>query len=159
MRGYTFVGLHCVKDVHNVGSVMRAAWNFGVRGVYFTGKRYRHAPTDTMHSSRHIPLTGVDDLHAVVPYDCVPVAVDLVDDAKNLAEYVHPERAFYIFGPEDGTLGNAVTGWCRDTIYIPTKNCMNLACAVHVVLYDRMVKRREFMCSEPKSLMGERKVI
>lgn len=81
------------------------------------------------------------NLHDAIPFDCVPVAVDLVEGARALHEYVHPERAFYIFGPEDGTLGKPVLEWCRDVIYIPNNYCMNLAATVNVVLYDRMIKQ------------------
>lgn len=87
-----------------------------------------------------MPLFQVDDLRSVVPYDCVPVAVDLIDGAIPLNEYEHPERAFYIFGAEDQTLGDRVLSWCRDVAYIPTRSCMNLAATVNVVLYDRCVK-------------------
>jgi tRNA(Leu) C34 or U34 (ribose-2'-O)-methylase TrmL len=57
-----------------------------------------------------------------------------------LPGYKHPERALYIFGPEDGTLGHDVLDWCRDVVYVPTNGCMNLAATVNVVLYDRMTK-------------------
>jgi tRNA(Leu) C34 or U34 (ribose-2'-O)-methylase TrmL len=106
-----------------------------------TGQRYSHHSTDTMKAYRHLPLLQVDDLFEVVPHDCVPVAVDLLDGARCLTDYVHPERAFYIFGPEDGTLGRAITGRCRDKVYVPTAFCMNLAATVNVVLYDRMAKQ------------------
>jgi tRNA(Leu) C34 or U34 (ribose-2'-O)-methylase TrmL len=82
-----------------------------------------------------------NDLRDVIPYGSIPVAVDLVDGAISLPQYYHPERAFYIFGPEDGTLGDSVLSWCRDRIMVPTDYCMNLAATVNVVLYDRMVKR------------------
>ena len=59
---------------------------------------------------------------------------------KKLNNYKHPERAFYIFGAEDQTLGKRIVSFCRDIVYIPTKTCMNLAATVNVVLYDRMVK-------------------
>lgn len=98
--------------------------------------------TDTNKSYRRIPVLRVDNLRAIVPYDCVPVAVELLDQATPLCEYTHPKRAFYIFGPEDGTLGIAYTEWCRDVIYIPTNRCMNLAATVNVVLYDRLAKSR-----------------
>lgn len=106
-----------------------------------TGRRYTKSNTDTMKAWRHLPLLQVDDLFAVVPHDCVPVAVDLLDDASDLRTYVHPERAFYIFGPEDGTLGKDIVARCRDKVFVPTAFCMNLAAAVNVVLYDRMSKR------------------
>lgn len=105
-----------------------------------TGNRYTKSCLDTTKAHRHLPLFNVDDLFDVVPYGCVPVAVDLLADARDLTEYVHPERAFYIFGPEDGTLGRYITDRCRDVVYIPTNHCMNLAATVNVVLYDRMTK-------------------
>jgi tRNA(Leu) C34 or U34 (ribose-2'-O)-methylase TrmL len=83
----------------------------------------------------------VDDVMNHIPHDCVPVAVDLVDNARRLPAYTHPERAFYVFGPEDGTLGKRVLERCRDRVMVPTKGCMNLAACVNVVLYDRMCKR------------------
>lgn len=141
VRGYAAVGLFMPKSTANVGSVLRAAGCYDAALVAVTGQRYRRAATDTQASYRHMPLIHTDDLHSVVPFDCVPVAIEIVEGARPLNTYVHPERAFYVFGPEDGTLGKAVTGWCRDVVYIPTKHCMNLAATVNVVLYDRMVKR------------------
>lgn len=140
-RGYAAIGLHLSKDPINVGNALRAAGCFGVAMVAVSGKRYQRAPSDTQAAHRHMPLIQVDDLKAVLPVDCVAVAVDLIEGATPLQIYTHPERAFYIFGPEDGTLDKAVTGWCRDTIYVPTRFCLNLAATVNVVLYDRMAKR------------------
>lgn len=141
-RGYAAIGLHMPKTPVNVGSVLRAAHCYGAAMVATSGRRYTKAPTDPQAAYRHIPLVQCDDLHSVVPFDCVPVAVDLIDGAIPLGRYVHPERAFYVFGPEDGTLGKGITEWCRDTIYVPTRYCMNLAATVNVILYDRMNKRQ-----------------
>jgi tRNA(Leu) C34 or U34 (ribose-2'-O)-methylase TrmL len=76
----------------------------------------------------------------LIPFGAIPVAVDIVPKAQELGKYIHPESAFYIFGPEDGTLGENVLGFCKDFVYVPTKFCMNLAATVNVVLYDRLVK-------------------
>lgn len=140
-RGYAVIGLHNTKYAVNVGGVLRAVGNFDASMVAVTGKRYKHSATDIMKSYRHIPVLQVEDLHSVIPFDCVPVAVDLIKGAQSLTNYVHPERAFYIFGAEDATLGHVITDWCRDIIYIPTRRCMNLATTVAVVLYDRMLKK------------------
>lgn len=141
-RGYAAIGLHMPKTPANVGSVLRAAHCYGVAMVAQTGARYRGSGTDTAKSYRHLPLLNVDDLFSVIPHDCVPVAVDLLDDARPLFDYTHPERAFYIFGPEDGTLGDSITSRCRDKVFVPTAICMNLAAAVNVVLYDRAAKEQ-----------------
>lgn len=94
-----------------------------------------------MKHYRHLPLLRPVDLFDLLPYDCVPVAVDLIEGAIPLPGYVHPERAYYIFGGEDATLGERVLSRCRDVIYVPTNGCMNLAATVNVVLYDRLAKQ------------------
>jgi len=119
-RGYACIGLYHPTSPINVGSVMRAAFAFDAAFVAIAGTRVRSGPTDTPKAWRHLPLIFTDDLYAAIPYNCVPVAVELVDNARPLHEYAHPERAFYIFGPENGTLGKAVLDWCRDVVYIPT---------------------------------------
>jgi tRNA(Leu) C34 or U34 (ribose-2'-O)-methylase TrmL len=121
---------------------MRAVGVYGAAFLAASGHRSGVAATDTMKHVRHIPLLRPDSLRDVIPYDCVPVAVDLVEGAIPLDEYEHPERAFYIFGAEDATLGARVLDWCRDRVYIPTSGCMNLAATVNVVLYDRLAKER-----------------
>ncbi len=120
---------------------MRAANCYNAAFLAATGRRWGHHCSDTAKAHRHIPLLRPNDLREVAPFDCVPVAVDLIEGAIPLHEYEHPERAFYIFGAEDATLGGRVTGWCRDVIYIPTRQCMNLAATINVVLYDRMAKQ------------------
>ena len=140
MRGYSCIGLYMPKNSLNIGSVLRASGNFEASFVAVCGKRYQKSCTDTMKQYKHMPLFHVEDLRRAIPYECVPVAVDIIDGAIDLRKYTHPERAFYIFGPEDGTLREEITSWCRDTVYVPTNQCMNLAGTVHVVLYDRMLK-------------------
>ncbi len=137
------VGLVNPKSPENVGSVMRAAGCYGVDEVYYTGNRFelaRRFATDTKQMVEKIPLLGVDDLMVFIPQGCVPVVVDLIDGATPLPDYVHPERAFYIFGPEDGTLDPALYGAVKDVVYVPTRGCMNLAASVNVILYDRLAK-------------------
>ena len=142
-RGFIGIGLINPKTPANVGSAMRAAQCYGASFVAHTGQRYAKAAqfvTDTMKAHRHLPLFRSDNIFDVVPFDCVPVAVDLIVGATSLVNYRHPERAFYIFGPEDGTLGKEITNRCRDKIFVPTDGCMNLAACVNVILYDRLAK-------------------
>lgn len=138
MRGYAVVALDNPKCLANLGGAMRAAHCYGAALILVGGVRMRKCITDTPQTYRHIPVLQVDDVMEHIPYDCVPVAVDLVEGARDLRAYTHPQRACYIFGPEDGTLGARVLRRCRDTIMVPTRGCMNLAATVNVVLYDRM---------------------
>lgn len=144
-RGYSAIGLLRPKDKANIGGVLRAAWCHGASLVAIAGARgaandgIRHS-ANTPSAWKHIPVLTGDDLHALIPFDCVAIAVDLVDGAVPLPSYQHPARAFYVFGPEDGTLGESTLSWCRDRVMVPTRMCMNLAATVNVVLYDRISK-------------------
>ena len=145
MRGYAAIGLVNPKCGQNVGSVLRAAGCYNASLVIISGSRpdkyLGKMPTDTQKAWKHIPTIRVNDVLEAVPYGCVPIAVDLIEGAKSLVAFTHPERAYYIFGPEDGTLGKSITEKCAHTIMVPTTHCMNLAAAVNVVLYDRMAKQ------------------
>lgn len=138
------IGLYRPKFDHNIGGVLRAAGCYGADIVAIQASRAHHhvrnQAADTQKNWRHIPTIETEDLFATIPVGCIPVAVDLIDGAVNIVDFKHPKNAFYIFGPEDGTLGEKITAHCAHKIYIPTHFCMNLAASVNVVLYDRTSK-------------------
>ena len=137
------IGLSNPKSPTNVGAVMRAAGCFSANAVVYTGGRYDRAAkftTDTKQITRKIPLTGVESLIDVIPEGASVVCVELVEGALPLPELTHPDNAFYIFGPEDGTIDQAVIDRANEVVYIPTVGCLNLAATVNVVLYDRIAK-------------------
>lgn len=151
-RGFAAIGLTRPKHEENVGSVLRAAYCYDVALVAIQGDRTKvRVSTDTPKAWRHLPVLRGDDLRALVPYDAIPIAVDLVPDAEGLQDFVHPQRAFYVFGPEDGTISNEVLSWCPRRVMIPTRTCMNLAATVNVVLYDRLAKAMRLKSSAPIS--------
>jgi len=140
---HVIIGLSNPKSPTNVGAVMRAAGCFRADAVYYTGERYPRAArfnTDTKKASEAIPLIGVDCLLDHVPENTKIVCVELVEGATPLPEYEHPERAFYLFGPEDGTLEQEVVDKTDAVVYVPTTGCLNLAATVNILLYDRMAK-------------------
>lgn len=145
MSGYASIGLHMPKDPANIGGVLRAAHCYGAQMVALSGERLSAkqicAATNTSKAERHIPVLRGSDLKSLIPYGAVPVAVDLVEGAWSLPDFVHPRSAFYVFGPEDGTLGKAVLDWCPFRVMVPTAYCMNLAATVNVILYDRLAKK------------------
>ncbi|APG27812.1 23S rRNA methyltransferase [Syntrophotalea acetylenivorans] len=137
------IGLSDPKSPSNVGAVMRAAGCFQADAVFYTGERYVRAArfnTDTKDVSKKIPLTGVCCLLEGVPKESKIICVELVEGAVPLPEYQHPDQAFYIFGPEDGTISQQVIDKADAVVYVPTIGCLNLAATVNVVLYDRISK-------------------
>jgi len=141
------IGLCNPKSPHNVSSVMRSAGNFRVDSIFYTGTRYPRAldlnpdlPKMSRSVSLGVPVTGVNCLIDNLPEGMKIVCIEFALNASSLLEYEHPEQAFYVFGPEDGTLSQAVIDKADDVVYVPTVGCMNLAATVNVVLYDRLTK-------------------
>lgn len=138
------IGLINPKSVSNVGSVLRAASCFGVEKVNYTGERYHRAArfhTDTSKAKVPVTLSGVDDILGSVPLGASIVCVELAEGAQPLTQFEHPDRAYYIFGPEDGTLKQGLIDASASVVYIPTQGCLNLAATVNIVLYDRLLKK------------------
>lgn len=133
------------KSPTNVGAVMRAAGCYQASEVLYTGVRYAKAAkfqTDTKSVSEKIPLRHVENFFDNKPDDVKVICVDLVEGAIPLPDFVHPEKALYIFGPEDGTISQAVVNSSDHVVYVPTVGCMNLAASVNVLLYDRLAKSK-----------------
>lgn len=145
------IGLINPKSPSNVGSVMRAAGCFQVNSVFYTGARYERAAkftTDTKNISDAIPLLAVDCFLSNIDPDMAVVCVELVEGAVPLPEYRHPDNALYIFGPEDGSISQALIDRADAVVYIPTIGCLNLAATVNVVLYDRLAKVKGSIASD-----------
>jgi len=141
------IGLINPKSPTNVGSVMRAAGNFQVDSVFYTGKRYDRAiqlNNDTENLSRKvgqsIPLSDTTCLIDNADKNAEIICIEFAENAIALPDYQHPDNALYIFGPEDGTINQAIIDRADAVVYIPTTGCMNLAATVNVVLYDRLSK-------------------
>lgn len=137
------IGLIDPKSPSNVGAVMRAAGCYQANAVRYTGNRYTQAApfhTDTKSASLSIPLTHVDNILDRLDDQAHIVCIELVEGAVALPAFQHPANAFYIFGPEDGSLCQELIDQADAVVYVPTRGCMNLAATVNVVLYDRMAK-------------------
>jgi len=126
---------------------MRAAGNFQVDSVFYTGKRYPRAlmrnqdiPDMRRKIGESVPLSEVDNIFDVASVGMKLVCVEFAENAIALPDYQHPENAFYLFGPEDGTLSQNVIDKADAVVYVPTVGCMNLSTTVNVLLYDRLIK-------------------
>lgn len=92
--------------------------------------------------------TGVDFARNDLALDMLmasgytPVAVEITVRSEPLTTFVHPDKAVYVFGPEDGTIPKDVKALCHYFVRIPTltRTPLNLAQSVNLVLYDRFTK-------------------
>ena len=128
------------KFPHNVGAAARAASCYGVRQVWFSGDRVRLDGAKRQRLPREERMRGYKEVavrHADQFFDgfeeAVPVAVELRRNAESLIDFVHPEDALYVFGPEDGSLGRATLAQCLRFLVIPARHCANLSAAVYTV--------------------------
>jgi tRNA(Leu) C34 or U34 (ribose-2'-O)-methylase TrmL len=144
---------------HNVGSALRACALLGAADLHWTGDRVpdpkqwpegaRLPREERMKCYRNTNLHHhgeTDELRvASLQRDFVPVCVEITDGAEDLRDFVHPERALYVFGPEDGDVPKGVRHVCHRFVRIPAsdpdeRTPYNLAFAVGAVLYDRLFK-------------------
>lgn len=151
------------KTPANVGGVLRACSIFGATSLRWTGDRVAHThearrragctlkkPTRLPREERLRDYSHVDWTHLLedevetyaASLNATPVCVEISEHAESLADFVHPENALYIFGPEDGHVPKGVRTICHRFVRIPsvTRTPLNLAAAVNVVLYDRHAK-------------------
>lgn len=144
------IGLTNPKGPTNVGAVMRAAGCFQADKVLYTGTRYDRAMryiTDTKDHISTIPSKNVNSLIDSAPAGSSIVCIELVEGAIPLQEFVHPDNAFYVFGPEDGSVEQSVVEHADSVVYVPTIGCLNLAATVNIVLYDRAAKSSDSLAS------------
>lgn len=142
-RGFASIGLIAPKNEVNIGGCLRAAGCYDAKCVVIEGKALGHgriSRTDTRNTHRNIPVIYTDDILSSIPYDSKVIAVELTPDAENLVNFVHPQSAFYLFGPEGGSIPSNLLEVADYVVKIPTHSCLNLAMCCNVVLYDRLAK-------------------
>ena len=145
MSAQAAIGLVNPKSPDNVGAVLRAAGCYGVATIYYTGTRFARAAKyqlDTKKRSDTITLTGVSSLLPHRLPGQALICVELAEGAIPLPAFQHPEHALYVFGPEDGSIDQALIDAADAVVYVPTIGCMNLAATVNVLLYDRLAKQQ-----------------
>ena len=132
------------KSPENMGSILRAAGCYQAQSIRYTGERYARAKafqTDTKNVHLDIKVSHFDEIICkTTDKNLTKVAVELVEGAPPLPNFIHPETCLYIFGPEDGSIEQGIVDQCAHVVYLPTIGCMNLAATVNVLLYDRLAK-------------------
>lgn len=141
------------KYPHNVGSAVRACAVFGATTLRWTGSRVTASLEHRLPREERLRDYRDRVIFAPVGYamqdrpvdhyvseGMTPVCVEVTGEAESLVDFAHPERAVYVFGPEDGGVPKGVRHACHRFVTIPSDGCLNLAAAVNVVLYDRMAK-------------------
>lgn len=139
-RGFFGLVMYNGKNALNWGSLVRTANLMEVDFIATIGKRWKQEGSDTLKTTRHIPMfhfDTFDQLRQHMPENCSIVGIELDDRAKNLKNFVHPERAIYVLGAEDSGLPEEVINKCHHLIKLNGRGSMNVAVAGSIVLYHR----------------------
>lgn len=139
------------RFAHNVGTALRTCACFCHPQIIVTGQRIRDEVDalrripreERMRNYQDVELIHCDDPFKLLAPECVPIAMEFRPNSECLYDFEHPENAVYIFGPEDGTLGQQILTQCHSFVKIDTMECLNLATAITVTLYDRELKIRQ----------------
>ena len=150
------------KYVHNLAGAIRAASCFDIRQVWWTGRRLDAAMAPLSRLPREERMKGYAAVqwgHHDYPLDCfdrgvTPVAVEKRENAECLTDFIHPDRAIYVFGPENGSLPKAVLHACHRFVWIPSEQCLNLAAAINVILCHRRTSR-QLAGAEPRITLAD----
>jgi len=140
-RGYCGIGIYGAKNSINMGTLWRSAMIFDAAFIFTIGQRYKRQPSDTYKTPNHVPLytwQSFDDFYRFLPYDARIVGVELADDAVDIKNYKHPQRAVYVLGAEDVGLPKSIIDRCHDVVRLPGSRSLNVATAGSIVLYDRL---------------------
>lgn len=119
----TVTGLRCHEEVKNLRRLPREE----------RMREYRSTPLHWVRAGR--PVSDVFDTTGFVP-----VCVEVDPSAESLIDFEHPEKALYVFGPEDGSVPDGFRRASHRFVAIPSIQCLNLSTAVAIVAYDRMAK-------------------
>ena len=143
MRGYFGIGIINGKFEQNIGTLWRSAFINKANFIFTIGNRYKKQASDTVCTSRHIPLYSYidfEDFKKHLPENCPIVAVEIDDKAVDLAEYKHKERCVYLLGAEDKGISQKELTQCNEIIRLKGDYCYNVSVAGSIVMYDRLNK-------------------
>lgn len=143
MRGYFGIGIEHTKTEQNIGTLFRSAMILGADFIFTIGRRYKQQSTDTVKSFRNMLLyhyQDFDDFYSHMPYDCRLIGIELDSKARQLRNFIHPERCIYLLGAEDHGLTKNALNKCYSLIQIPGEISLNVSVAGSIVMYDRLSK-------------------
>ena len=144
-NGYYGIGIYHAKNSLNIGTLWRTANIFGASFLFTIGRRYKQQSSDTMKTTHIIPLFEYDDFDSfkkTLPKFCRLVAVEIIESARDVENYIHPSQAAYILGAEDTGIPEDILNKCHDIVKIPGDSCLNVSVAGSIILYDRILKNK-----------------
>lgn len=143
--GFFGVAIYNCKNWPNVGTLLRTTHILGGSFISVIGPRYRKTGPDVLDTTRSVPLYEHDSFEsffASIPKGCRLIGVEMGDGAELLDDFVHPDRAVYLFGAEDHGLPQRILDKCHMVIKLQGKHSLNVSVTGSIVVYHRKMQRR-----------------
>ena len=144
-RGFFGIGVENLSKPHNAGSLYRTAHAFHADFIFAiapTVEVRKILKVDTSRAARHVPFYAYETIKDLnKPLNSKIIGVELMSGAEDLPDFIHPDQAVYIMGPEKGSLSPDIVEKCDFLVKIPTKFCVNVGTAGAILLYDRYMKK------------------
>lgn len=142
MRGYFGLCFYQPQHDSNVGSGFRSCYAMGGNFIATIGRKYKKQSTDTCDTCKHIPYyhyLSYEDFIVNKPEGCKIVCVEIAEHARELENFIHPERAVYIVGNENYGIHEK---YLKDNLVVKIKSkiCLNVSCAASIVLSHRVMQ-------------------
>jgi tRNA G18 (ribose-2'-O)-methylase SpoU len=142
-NGFFGIGIVNNVDEINIGTLWRSAYILGASFIFTVDKKYKKQTTDVTNAWQKIPLyhyNTIEELKENLPYDTPLVAVELEEDAIELADFKHPDRAVYLLGNERSGLSKQILSQCHKVVKLPGSYSLNVSVAGSILMYDRTAK-------------------
>lgn len=162
--GFFGIGIYNGKNINNLGTLWRSAYQLGAAFTFVVGSRFRRECSDTPRSWTQIPCFEYKDWNDFVihsPVAAVWVGVEM--GGTPLENFEHPPKAVYVLGSEDTGLNTTMLRACRHHIALPTTGerlpSFNVAVTGALIMYDREVKRRRAAAAAARPARNRREGI
>ena len=140
-----FFGIGIMNNVNglNIGTLWRSAYIMGASYIFTIDKKYKKQMSDVTHTWKKIPLyhyKNFDDFYDNQPTATRIIAIELTEDAIDIADYEHPDQACYLLGNEQAGLAPKILKRCHGIVKLPGHFSLNVAVAGSILMYDRVAK-------------------
>jgi tRNA G18 (ribose-2'-O)-methylase SpoU len=142
-KGFFGIGIEHAKTEFNYWTLFRTAQILNANFLFIIGARYKPHAADVLKSYRHIPVysyINFQDFNDHRPFDCKLIGVEMTENAIEISQYKHPDKAIYLLGAEDHGLTKQALNSCQDIIKLRGERSMNVSVAGSIILYDRITK-------------------
>jgi tRNA G18 (ribose-2'-O)-methylase SpoU len=132
-----------IRSPYNIGSILRIADNFGLKGVYHSSSHINISNPKlkkaSMGTYRWIPLVFVKDpVSWLLNSKKEIVALETGKDSQNISDWVPIKNSVIVAGNEENGISEKILSCCTKKIHIPMygfKKSLNVSNAVSVICH------------------------